>query len=103
LGRRSREFEQKKLIVVDLSHTDLRGADLSELRLDGSIFVGADLDRANLAFADLSGATLTDANLVNPHLSKTNLSAARLDGANINWAYLKDAFNLTQQQIDVTK
>ena len=67
---------------VNLSHTDLRGAqlpgahlervDLSEARLDGAMLINAHLDQAELSGANLSGADLRGAQ---------GLSRAQLDSA----------------------
>ncbi len=75
---------------ADLSGADLRGANLTDANLTdanlaGAIIVGADLERANLTNASFTSANLTDASLWR---------------ANLTGAKLRDAYNLTQDQLD---
>lgn len=63
-------------VKPDLSHAQLKGADLS----------GANLSNANLFDADLSGANLTDASLEDANLEQTNLSGAKLVRSNLQCA-----------------
>jgi hypothetical protein len=94
LGRRDRKYEGKDQ-HLDLTNTEIRGANLTgaylnEANLTGANLSGADLNGANLNWEDLSGVYLAGANLTG-----ANLFAANLSGAN-----LSDARGLTQQQLD---
>lgn len=66
---------------LDLSHTDMRGANLNS----------ANLEQTNLYLVNLAGANLSGANLKGAILSATNLSGANLSGANLEGAILSAA------------
>jgi uncharacterized protein YjbI with pentapeptide repeats len=115
---------------LNLSRSDLRGANLCGLSLQGASCTYANLQRAQLlgahleeavfAFANLKGALFNDAHLNNANFLGTDLEGAHFDGATLvgarfEWATLKRArFNsanlrkadlqhavgLTQEQID---
>jgi anion-transporting ArsA/GET3 family ATPase len=100
IGRRKVENDQagdnlaettnpNKIKILDLSRTNLRGADLNR----------ADLNRANLNRANLIGANLIGANLIGADLNRANLIGANLDGANLNGANLNGA-NLYGANLD---
>jgi len=116
LGRRRREHETEEYQRLNLSRTDLRGADLQkahleraalvETRLEGSDLGGAclenadlreahlneaDLVQASLKGADLREAHLEGAYVVEAHLEGADLGAARLDGAYLGGAFLQGA------------
>jgi len=102
-------IQQRVSMGEDLSEQDLRGIDLSGLKLSGGIFrnailsgtnlkesilsgadfSGADLSKANLAFTDLSAAKLTDADLTGADLSNSKLTDAILDDAVLDNASFK--------------
>lgn len=104
----------EKPYTLDLSHTNLIGANLAGAvltranlfgvklsgatlfgaKLSGAILVQADLVDANLTGVDLSGASLNNATLSDARLSRTNLTGAYLDGADLSSANLFNA-NLT--------
>lgn len=65
----------------DLSHADLRRADLS-----GAYLKNWRLDFANLFHANLCGAHLTGSDLSHADLRKVNFSNARLSGSNVDYA-----------------
>jgi uncharacterized protein YjbI with pentapeptide repeats len=72
--------------VADLHKADLRGANLTDARLDGANLReanlrGANLTRAKLVGVDLSRADLRWANLTGTDLNATNLNKVRLHGA----------------------
>ncbi|MEM7727400.1 MAG: pentapeptide repeat-containing protein [Cyanobacteria bacterium P01_A01_bin.45] len=96
--------------MINLSHTDIRGANLncanlkrvifkeailyqtnlcsanlSHVNLEGAILSAANLQKANLEGANLKGAILSAANLCG-----ANLFRANLDGANMYLAKLED-------------
>ncbi len=62
--------------------------------------LGADLRGAFLYYANLSGAELYHADLSGANLFTANLSGADLVGADLRGAFLRDAQNLTQEQLD---
>jgi uncharacterized protein YjbI with pentapeptide repeats len=72
--------------MADLSHVDLRHADLREAQLSYADLSQADLRRANLSYADLRATDLQQANL-----SYADLSGAKLTGADVRGADLTEA------------
>jgi uncharacterized protein YjbI with pentapeptide repeats len=100
--RESNPDEDVLLSGCDLSHADLRGADLSEVEfwhcnLSGADLREADLSKAdlseaNLTEADLSGADLTEARLRKTNLSKAILTKADLSSADLMLADLSGAY-----------
>jgi len=88
-------------ILLDLTETDLTGADLQKTDLRRAILVGTDLTGANLTGATLSRCDLTRANLSkviahradfsNAQLFKTTLNHASMTGACLEKARLKQA------------
>lgn len=129
LGRRNPANEPLGKFL-DLSRTDLRGANLCGLSLQGAScmkanlqraqLLGAHLEEAFLAFANLKGARLDDAylnnanflgadlegahfdraTLVGAKFEMANLKKASLNSANLRKADLQHAVGLTQEQID---
>jgi uncharacterized protein YjbI with pentapeptide repeats len=88
--------------VVDISHLDYKGIDLSGLRLVGAYLRhptrpdrsedGPDVwDRVRLAAADLTGADLQWARLNGASMSGAKLVGARLVGADLRGADLRRA------------
>ena len=75
-----------KIKILDLSRTNLRGANLN----------GANLNRANLWEANLNGANLNRANLYRAELKGANLIRANLKGANLDGANLLNRANLNR-------
>ena len=100
LGRRDRRYEREGQ-HLDLTKTDLRGAnlreaDLSQADLSQATLRGAYLDDAVLRWADLSEANLREAHfsgadLKNADLGGANLFHADLGGANLIEANLREA------------
>jgi uncharacterized protein YjbI with pentapeptide repeats len=69
---------------ADLSHTNLRKADLQGISLFEASLRGANLTRANLSGANLSGARLTGgAKLTDAKMTGTNLTGAVMTGADM--------------------
>jgi uncharacterized protein YjbI with pentapeptide repeats len=94
---------------LDLSNTDIRGANLQGTNLDRvnlkdavlyqANLCGASLFQANLCGAILSAANLSGANLKKANLHGAILSAANLSGANLSGANLSGA-NLFLAKLD---
>lgn len=94
LGRREEGTCNQK--HLNLSATDLRGANLKGAHFEGAILREAHLDRANLKEAHLDradfwGACLRGANLKGAHLKCAILQTACLRGANLSGAHLEHA------------
>ena len=77
LGRRDQRNE-KEGQDIDLSNTDIRGADLRGANFSRAFLWDANFSRATLYQANLSGADLTEADLEGADLSFTDLSGADL-------------------------
>lgn len=60
LGRRTRIYRKGEEYPLNLTGTDLRGADLSRAHLEGALFIGAHLEKANLSGAHLEDAALRE-------------------------------------------
>lgn len=89
-------FELAEMLGRD-PKTDLAGADLSEVDLQGG-----DLEGANLRCTDLSRADLSNVNLIGADLSRANLRGANLSSADLSNANLRDA-DLTNANLTNTK
>jgi uncharacterized protein YjbI with pentapeptide repeats len=79
-----------------LRAADLEGVDLTETDLTGANFIranlnGANLQRAKLVRANFSGGQLNSANLARANIEAANLEAAFLIGANLSLANLRGA------------
>ena len=89
------------LADLTLYSIPMRGADLSEAKLQKARLYGADLWKANLwsadlseaslDFADLQGANMAFANLQNADLSEADLQGANMQCAKLQHADLRDA------------
>ena len=96
LGRRRRSRVREGNNRLDLTQTDLRGAQLAAAHLEGADLgsahlEGADLGSAHLQGAQLPGAHLDGANLEHAHLEGAQLPGAHLDEANLERAHLEEA------------
>ena len=74
----------------------LNGACLEDADLTAAYLIKADLSGANLSRADLTQAVLSEADLSGVDFEGTELTDTFLNGAN-----LKDALNLTCDQLDL--
>jgi uncharacterized protein YjbI with pentapeptide repeats len=79
---------------VNLSNTNLVGANLRGAQLHLANLAGADLSEADLVGAQLSLANLNETNLSSANFMRTILSSAYLSGANLRGAIL--------QRVDMT-
>jgi hypothetical protein len=70
---------------------DLRGVNLSHVRLRDVFLRRADLSGANLVFADLTGAHLADVTLADADMGRVNLHRAELNYATLPGAHLREA------------
>jgi uncharacterized protein YjbI with pentapeptide repeats len=86
IGRRTRTYGKGEDHPLNLTCTDLRGAQLWEAHLEGAFLSKSCLDRAILAWSHLEGASLREA-----HLEGVELVHADLTGANLDGAYLTGA------------
>jgi uncharacterized protein YjbI with pentapeptide repeats/DNA-binding Xre family transcriptional regulator len=82
---------------LNLSNTDIRGANLRDAKLQGINLSAAQLQGADLFQADLQRATLIEANLQEAFLKKANLQEASLHQATLlkadcQFANLQEAF-----------
>jgi uncharacterized protein YjbI with pentapeptide repeats len=87
LSRRNAEHDAKGQLI-NLSRTDLRGANLRRVNLSRVNLDKADLSRADLSRTDLSGANLRQTNLNGASLNKADLSRASLMEAKLGGATL---------------
>jgi hypothetical protein len=76
---------------LDLSATELSGANFWHAYLRQDILSNARLRKANLSNADLSGAYLQGADLSEAYLPEADLSGAELQGADLHGAELWEA------------
>ena len=82
----------------NLEHASLKSASLRDVLLKASELRHADLEDAHLEHANFEGADLTQANL-----RRTWLSNAKFDNAIIKYADLRDAADLTMENISSSK
>jgi hypothetical protein len=87
IGRRNSKQESLEK-SLDLSSSNLIGANLIGTDLARADLIGANLIGADLARADLIGANLIGANLSRAYLSEANLSRAYLSKAYLTQAFL---------------
>ena len=80
---------------INLSETDISGANLVE-----NHYEYVDFREANLNQAHLNGAFFNRAYFNGTNLSEADLQGATLEGANLSGANLETAKNLDQKQID---
>ncbi len=89
IGRRpeaGRAREAQRDWWLDLSETDLRGARLDEMHLEGASLWGACLDHASLLGTHLERACLNYAHLKNTTVWATNFESADFDGTHLEGA-----------------
>ncbi|MFE7903041.1 pentapeptide repeat-containing protein [Streptomyces sp. NPDC057424] len=89
LGRRPECIEEEARL--NLSRTNLRGADLLEARLAGANLADSSLEGASLFGADLRGAYLDGVRLDQADLSEARLDEVDLSGASVGRAIVLGA------------
>ncbi len=102
-GRSGIDLSKTNLIGADFSYAQLANADLSGSNLNKVDFSHADLSGADLTESHLSGAHFEMANLTRADFGKTHVEGAHFDGADVSGADLSSATGLTLQQRSTTK
>ncbi|MEH2329766.1 pentapeptide repeat-containing protein [Nostoc sp.] len=87
---RGANLKGANLQQINLYQANLAGANLREANLAGAILSAANLEGANLYLANLEGAILSAANLSEANLSEANLHRASLYLASLHGAILYD-------------
>ena len=110
IGRRNRRYERDDDPKIDLSNTDIHGANLANLHyenanlersgLENSTLLEAHLEGAHLVEARLNGATLMRAHLQHADLRGACVEGTDLQGTHLEGADLRGARGLIQAQID---
>ena len=75
---------------VKFVNSDLNGSIMSDSKLCGVDFTGANLEYVDFSNSDLSDANLTRARLKNANFSNSNLSGANLTGVNLKNTNLRN-------------
>ncbi len=91
LGRRPRGRKRERDQRLDLSNSDLRGANLDRTILDRASFFAAHLDRASFNEAQLAGARFDGAHLDGARFNRAHLAGARFNGAQLDEARFDEA------------
>ncbi len=84
----SLDGKRRPLVRVNLSDTDLRGVDLSDLTFADASFEGSDLLMANLSTTDFTSTNLRRARLVDANLSGAVFQACDFHSASLRGANL---------------
>ncbi len=97
-------LSEANLFIANLTGADLTAATLTRAYLEAATLTGADLTAATLTRADLEAATLTGANLTGANLTRADLTRADLTRADLtradlDHANLDHAKNLTEKQV----
>jgi len=91
LGRRMRSYGKGESQRIDLSATNLSGADLVEANLAGANLTSSQLQETHLNRANLNDTQMLNANLSGAFLERANLSMADLRGVNFKSAHVNEA------------
>ncbi len=83
--------KRRPLVRVDLSNTNLKGVDLSDLGFVDASFANSDLSMANLSKTDFASTNLQHASLVEANLSQAVFQACDFSYANLRGANLGSA------------
>ena len=103
IGRRETTGENRGNGFLDLTHTQLAGANLQAANLSGVNLQGATLQGAILYEANLAPAILSEAKLFGAIFQAADLRGAYLGLADLGGAFLSEAKNLTAKQVLSTK
>lgn len=90
-GKGRRDFGDCDLIGLELSKTNLSGANFYDAKLDRIHLQGSNLFNANFGRASLTEACLRDANLSKAYFVNANLEGADLRGADLSYASFSQA------------
>jgi uncharacterized protein YjbI with pentapeptide repeats len=101
LGRRTRTYGKGESERLNLSKTNLQGANLEGAQLQRVNLVGAQLQHASLRWAQLQRADFAVAQLQSAPLGWAWLQGANLQSAQLQGADLHITKNLTQEQINM--
>jgi len=82
------DLKEANLVAVNLTGANLVAAYLGKAKLGGAYLMGADLQEAYLMEANLKGAYLMEACLVRANLEEAHLGGANLEDANLEEAHL---------------
>lgn len=74
----------------DFSHVILQNADMSNVSLQGIIFIGSDLTGTNFSNSDLADADFTDCNLSKCLFDNAVLKNTKFEGANLTRASIRN-------------
>lgn len=88
------------LAGADLSHTCVKGGDLTGANFDGVKAQYMCMSKANFTNVTFRGADLTGANMANSNLTGADLTGAVLDITSLKGTDLSHARGLTQAQLD---
>jgi uncharacterized protein YjbI with pentapeptide repeats len=101
------DLTEAKIIDCAFTYSDMNGAKLINLRLDGTDFSNAKLRGANFANSSLRGCNFSGANLRGVNFENADLSGASLYSANLTNTDLSKAnlngIDLTKSILDNTK
>ncbi|MGJ5628910.1 pentapeptide repeat-containing protein [Nostoc sp. CALU 1950] len=96
-------FPDANLQDADLTAANLERSQLWRANLQQADLKVANLEGAYLCGANLQGANFWGANLQSSSFSDANLQSANFETADLKGAYLKEAKNLEQHQIESAK
>jgi Pentapeptide repeats (9 copies)/Pentapeptide repeats (8 copies) len=101
---RRNQSKDEKGLCLDLSFSDIRGADLRKARLRNVDFRWTNVSGANLEYADLIDSKLQNADLTLAKLNCAKLKRAKLNHSIIHSAYLEhtqlEGADLTNAKLD---
>jgi len=75
------DFADARMMGIDLSRSDLRGASFARARMSVAVLDGARLTDVSFAGAELRGATFVNARLSNVDFTGADLTGAVFEGA----------------------
>ncbi len=91
LGRRWHTEDETPDQIIDLSYTDLSGADLRKTTFKKAIFIGSNLEKAEMSAANLRKADFSESSLKKAKLFDCKLFNAKLEYVNFKDASLQHA------------